>query len=251
MIRTLALALCLLVPSLASAHTVAVLYFADGGNAELAPLKVGLGQMLIADLHGTPDVQVVERARLQEILEELQLGHGGVTDTTSAAQIGHLLGAEWLVLGNYFSLSGTLQINANLVDVQTGVILEATEVRGRTRDFFELEEQLGASVRELVEHRAELTPDPEFTEPAETVRTRGPEPEPEAAPVTPNVRSGDALADAGEGAPDELGAALAFSEGLIALDQQDAARARESFERALEQAPTMDEARAELSALSL
>src|SRR5688572_16677519 len=55
--------------------TVAILYFDYGGkNEELGALRKGLAQMMITDLADVQAVTVVERARLNEILDELKLG---------------------------------------------------------------------------------------------------------------------------------------------------------------------------------
>src|SRR3954462_13189584 len=51
--------------------TIGVLYFDYAGkNAELAPLSKGLAPMLISDLAAVDTVRVVERERLQAVLDE-------------------------------------------------------------------------------------------------------------------------------------------------------------------------------------
>ena len=117
--------LCLvlwLVPAVAAAGqpAVAVLYFRNQGNPELEVFKLGLAEMLASDLDGTPGVRVIERVELQETLNELELGHSGKVDPATAAQIGKLTGARWLLMGSYFEFQGTLRIDARLVEVETG-----------------------------------------------------------------------------------------------------------------------------------
>jgi hypothetical protein len=53
------------------------------------------------------------------------------------------------------------------------------------------------------------------------------------------------------GPVDSLGAALAFSEGLDALDRRDIPRAREALRRAVELDPTLDDARTALEGMKL
>lgn len=218
---------------------VAVLYFDNTGNPELEPLKVGLAELLIADLQGTPEVDVVERTRLQEVLNELDLGHSGVVDPATAARVGKVLGARWLVLGSYFELLGTLQVSAKLVEVETSAIVHAQVERDKPRAFTELEGKLAKGLREAL-----------------TSQTS-----PEAPPATRRDRRGDrGSADAAEASPtqavvagdaDALKAAIAFSEGLIFLDQDDVSRARDSFAAAVEADPNLDAAQAQLANLSL
>ena len=157
---TLALAILLVAPIRAAAGpgTLAILYFDNEGNPELEPLKVGLAQMLITDLKGTPGVTVVERSRLQEILDELELGHAGVTDPDTAAKLGKLLGAEWMLLGSYFELLGTLRIDARLVKVETGEILHAHGVNDTARAFMVMEKAIAHSFRTHLEQQASAPP---------------------------------------------------------------------------------------------
>ncbi|MEW5742928.1 MAG: CsgG/HfaB family protein [Myxococcota bacterium] len=71
-----ALALGLALASSASAAPlkVSVLYFDNNtGRAEYEPLKKGLADMLITDLAQLPGVTVVERERLQAVLDEQKL----------------------------------------------------------------------------------------------------------------------------------------------------------------------------------
>ncbi len=279
---TLALAILLVAPIRAAAGpgTLAILYFDNEGNPELEPLKVGLAQMLITDLKGTPGVTVVERSRLQEILDELELGHAGVTDPDTAAKLGKLLGAEWMLLGSYFELLGTLRIDARLVKVETGEILHAHGVNDTARAFMEMEKAIAHSFRTHLEQQASAPPDGptgfadagssgdgggDALADAGGSRTRGDDGgsgDPAATGGDPS--SGSTATDAapaeGDGgdatavvAPDAqtLEAAVAFSEGLIHLDRSDVPRARESFQQALAADPQLDAARQALGTLDI
>jgi TolB-like protein len=232
MVRNLFFALLTAFGSTASAADgVAVLYFDNGGGPELDALTVGLAQMLITDLQG--DALVVERARLQAVLDELALGHGGVADPATAARVGRLLGAKWLVLGSYFELVGTLRVDTRLVEVETGAVRFAHGVTGDRRGFLELERQIAAALAPEVRRASG------FEAPAPTTRGDGGA---DAAPAG----SPDA---AGTPAADAVAAAVAYSEGLIALDRSDVARAREAFERAVATDARLSDAQAALAAM--
>ena len=222
-----------LVPSRAFADTnVAVLYFENQGNPELEALKVGLTQMLITDLTGTEGVAMVERTQLQALLNELELGHSGKVDPETAAQVGKLLGAEYMVLGTYFEMMGTLRIDARLVKVETGEIVHASGVDGKATEFMDLEQQLAGDLQGVL---------------AQTVS--GQEPTPEAS--VPAAVPADAEAVVAPDA-DELAGALAFSQGLIHADKKDAPQAREAFEQAVAANPELEErAKEQLAALEI
>ena len=201
--------------------TVAVLYFQNQGNPELEPLKVGLSQMLTSDLVGSGGVKVVERVQLQAVLDELKLGHSAVADKDTSAKVGKLLGAEYLVLGSYFSLAGTLRVDARLVRVETGEVVHASGTNGGIAEFMDLERKLATSFRDKL---GALIPGP-------------------LAALT-------TLAAVATGAK-PFEAAMALSEGLIALDNHELPRARESFQRAIAADARMDAARQQLAALDI
>lgn len=220
-----------------SSERVAVLYFENQGNPELEPLKVGLAQMLITDLSGTPGVTVVERNQLQAILSELELGHSGKVSGDTAAKVGKLLGARWLILGSYFEMMGTLRIDARLVRVETGEIVASHGASGEAKAFMGLEKQLSGKLK------GELT---DSVAPAGTRST--PSASGQSTPAVVEQSAGEVIVP-----PDakELQAAVAFSEGLIYLDQEDLPRAREAFESAVAQNPDLDEAKTALASLEL
>jgi TolB-like protein len=207
--------------ALAGPGSVAVLYFQNQGNPELESLKVGLSQMITTDLVGAGGARIVERVELQAVLDELKLGHSAVVDKDTSAKVGKLLGAEYLLMGSYFSLGGTLRVDARLVRVETGEIVHAFGQNGAVGDLFELERKVAGSFRDRL---GQLVPGA-------------------------NAALGERAAAPAGAKP--LDAVLALSEGLIALDNHELPRARESFERALLADARLDEAQSQLAALKL
>jgi curli biogenesis system outer membrane secretion channel CsgG len=135
--------------------TVAVLYFDyDGKVADLEVLRKGLAQMLISDLAGQEGCQVVERDRLEAVLAEQKLGQSGKLDKGTAAKVGKLLGARYIVVGGYFDLMGALRIDARLVSVETGEILGSTGSAGKPGDFLAVEQKIGQEMGRLLADRA-------------------------------------------------------------------------------------------------
>ncbi len=235
MFRALLFCLLAIAPRLSQAAdgAVAVLYFDNQGNADLEPLKVGLAQMLITDLQQAGDIPVVERARIQAVLDELELGHNGMADPTTAARIGKLLGAEWLVLGSYFDLMGTLRVDTRVVRVETGEIVH-TAGQAKPRERFQAIED--ALATELIAGLRALHEQPNSVQPEQTRSGDG------ASTAPTDVVTPDA---------DAMAAAVHFSEGLIALDQHDSARARDAFTASVAADPTLTDAQTQLAALEL
>jgi len=82
-------------------NTVAVCYYQDlSPDKSLRAFQKGLAAMVISDLSKIKSIKVVERVRLQALLEEMKLGQTGLVDAKSAPRVGKLLGAENIVVGN-------------------------------------------------------------------------------------------------------------------------------------------------------
>lgn len=81
--------------------SVAVLPFINRGDAAQALLSKGLTAMVISDLSKVPGLKVLERAKLQKLIEEMQLSESGLVDEKTALRAGRLMKAEKIMLGDY------------------------------------------------------------------------------------------------------------------------------------------------------
>ena len=150
MLLTLALTVLALPPGLlAQTDTrpgIAVLPFENGGSygqdkENFDALQRGLAGMLISELAQNPAARLVDRSATQKLLDEQDLGKDGRVDAATAAKIGKLVGARYMVMGNFVDLYGRFRIDARLVDVETSEILKV--VRGdpkleKTDEMFKL-----------------------------------------------------------------------------------------------------------------
>jgi len=73
-------------------------------------------------------LQVMERKRLAEVLEEQAAEWTGIFDLATAAEFGKLLGVEGVLIGNLSDQAETLLITARLVDVETAQVVAAAAV---------------------------------------------------------------------------------------------------------------------------
>jgi TolB-like protein len=132
--------------------TVAVLYFDyDGTNAEMGLLKKGLAQMLISDLSAHDSVRLVERERLQQVMDELRLNQSNAFTPESANRLGKLLGARYLVMGGYFDVMNTLRVDARVVETETGRILRSVGTQNTPDRFLSVEQSLVEDLRAVFE----------------------------------------------------------------------------------------------------
>lgn len=81
--------------------SIAVQAFVNRGSDDYRAMAKGLAAMVIADLSRVPGLKVLEREKVQLLLDEMKLGDSGLADTTSAVRSGRLMRAEKVVVGNF------------------------------------------------------------------------------------------------------------------------------------------------------
>ncbi|MCP4872494.1 MAG: hypothetical protein GY898_27700 [Proteobacteria bacterium] len=147
--RPLVAAFALLLPTVvfASVPTLAVTYFDNNSSeARYDPLGHGLADMLITDLSGLEQLQVVERGRLAEVLKELELQSSSFVDPSTAVEVGKGLGAQYVLTGAFAAVDPSMRIDARIVNVATGEVVQADQVTGQADEFFLLEKELATQI---------------------------------------------------------------------------------------------------------
>ncbi len=163
---------------------VGVLSFENGGSYGLesedyAAFEVGLQQMLITELAVNSELRLVDRSRIQEVLAEIELGASGKVDANTAAQVGKIVGAKYMVMGGFIDWYSDLRFDARIVDVETSEIIQAKFVRGKREDMFEMIVELadqvtrGADLRPLSQNLMEERKDIKLSEEAVRLYTKG------------------------------------------------------------------------------
>ncbi len=157
LLATLAgLALCLpaATASAQSNPTVAVLYLTNSAlgaqNAELAPLSKGIADLLINSLSANPGVRVVERDRIQAVLDEQKLATDGKLDPATVVRVGKIVGAHHMITGVFITerASGTMKISLRVFDTETSQIVPGAGVEetGKTDAIMALIDKVGAKL---------------------------------------------------------------------------------------------------------
>ena len=101
-----------------SPATVAVFPFLTSAqDSALTPLARALAEMLADDLALPGRLTIVERVRVQALLDEVALGNAGAVDPASAARGGRLLGAGRIVQGQLSGSMERLRIDAAVIGV--------------------------------------------------------------------------------------------------------------------------------------
>lgn len=204
--------------------TIAILDFEIGATIGQDPddyqaLRKGLAAMTISAMTQNPGVRVVERAQIQQILQEQDLARSDRIDQAAALRVARLLNAHYMVTGTLYDVRGDFRIDARLFNVETSEILKTQRVQGRLDNVFDLVDRLaGQLMRDAnlppLERRADAPPPPR--------------------PAT--------------GAPTQA-AVMAYSRAVLYADRGDREHAVEQYRRALTAFPQYTQARAECNRL--
>lgn len=190
-------------------QTLAVMDFTNASVDERGRydgLTKGFPSMMINNLNGATELQVIERERVQWLLDELQLQRSGTVDQSTAVRTGKVLGATAVLFGSYIVHDEEMWISARLVKVETGEILLAEKITGEPSSFFELVDDLSLQVTRSINVEMEET---ELGSSTET---------------------------------QSIEAMMAYGDGLKALENEDYRQAYEKFLEAQEYDPTYERA---------
>lgn len=126
-------------------NSMAVLYYKNINQwKQLDPLEKGLAQMLITDLSKIRALRLVERLKLQQLLQEIRLTQSDLFAPESVPRFGKLLGARKIIKGGFLSTDeGEIQLITAIVDAPTGeIVKKEIQIKGGIHQFFEMEKKL-------------------------------------------------------------------------------------------------------------
>ena len=136
----------------AAKAVVAVLEFDNAAMVkrdEFAAMTIGVQVMLANALATNGQVQVVERQKIQEILAEQNLGTAGRLDPATAAKVGKILGAQYVLLGAIVvDPSMEMRLAVRAVNTETSVLEYTEGVSGKGDKIFKLVDQLAGKLND-------------------------------------------------------------------------------------------------------
>ena len=134
--------------------TVAVFDFESKDEAvrDLGP-KVAM--LINANLSAQPDIITVERAELEKVLGEQELGLSGTVSADSAAKVGQLTGAKVLVTGRVFKVEGQTMIVAKVIGTETSRVYGEMVQGPPTVSIVDLSSNLAAKVAAVVAEKGD------------------------------------------------------------------------------------------------
>jgi TolB-like protein len=84
--------------------------------------------------------KVIERAKLDEVLQEQRLQASGVVDDRTAVDIGRVAGADAIVIGSVSIVGSTTTVSARVIDTQSSEVIVARNARAEKTDLEHVEE---------------------------------------------------------------------------------------------------------------
>src|SRR2546423_7170072 len=128
---------------------IAVLPFDNSGSygqdkENFDALQKGIAGVLISELAANPAARVVEREQIEKLLAEQSLGASGKVTPETAAKIGKLVGARYVIAGTFIDFYGDFRLDARLVNVETSEIVKVESDRMQRDHLFDIIRTVGA-----------------------------------------------------------------------------------------------------------
>jgi len=128
---------------------IAVLPFNNGGSygqgkEDFDALERGIAGMMISELSQNPAARVVERQEIQRLVDEQNLGAQGRVDPQTAAKVGKLVGARYVVLGTFVDFYGDFRVDVRLVNTETSEIVKTESERMQRDHMFDIIRNIAA-----------------------------------------------------------------------------------------------------------
>jgi TolB-like protein len=141
-VLTAAAIVALPVVSRAQADTrpiVAILSFDNNsigaGRQDYDGIGKGIQETLIADMAANGKIRLVDRERIQRVLDEQKLTKSGSVDPATAVRVGKILGAQYAIYGGFMSDGrGSMVLTAHSTDMETSALGNAMKVQRKTDD---------------------------------------------------------------------------------------------------------------------
>jgi len=178
-------------------------------QAKLGLFSNALAEFFAHDFRKISKLEVVERNKMDYLLEELKRTEAGITSEAAAVKVGKMLGAKLMVFGTISQIDDrTARMVARVVDVETSRIVTSVDEEGAP-NFNKMQKSLVEKLAKELE-------------------------------VEFNDSSKDLLQKGGTGSLDAL---YYYSLGLEQMDQYDYKKAYENFKKAYQLDSTFTEAK--------
>lgn len=224
------------------------------GAADFAGVQTGIQDLLISDLASNPKYRLVDRARINQVLQEQNMVKNQQIDPQTAVRLGKIMGAQYAITGGFVANKGEATLIAYTVDMETTQISNGQKIQGHSDDVLGMIGQLsaklasnmnlapkaGVSRRSDAGESAKQSGTPATAQVQAQAQAQAPSTvEQFAKPVSANARK------------TKLDAASLklYSSALDEIDKKNIAKARTLLEQVYKANPTFEQAKAQLDKL--
>ena len=128
----------------------------EASGEDVEEIAEQVPDLLTAYLSAEPSLMLVERAQLDAVLSEMELGMSGTVDPASAAQVGRLTGAQLLVTGKSIPVQRDVVVVAKVIGVETGRVIGASISFAARGSVLEAVQELAAKMTVKIEAQGSL-----------------------------------------------------------------------------------------------
>jgi TolB-like protein len=109
-------------------------------------IGAGFAETLTTKLCKVKEVKQLKREQLSKLLDEIMFQRQGVVDEGLAIKTGKSYGIDIMIFGSCQVKRGVLRVNAKIVDVKTGKVINSAVASGKVADIFEIQNEIAFSM---------------------------------------------------------------------------------------------------------
>lgn len=229
------------------------------GSADFNGVQTGIQDLLITDLASNSKYRLVDRARINQILQEQGMVKTQQIDPATAVRLGKIMGAQYAITGGFMSTaSGEAVLTGYTIDIETTQISNGQKIQGKSSDVLGIINQLSTRLA------SNMTLAPKPGAPARRTGDAGEAQKPAAAPAqsgAPTAGAPTAQAQSNverfakpvseKARRTKLDAASlkTYSNALDEIDKKNVAKARTLLEQVVRANPDFEQAKNQLEKL--
>jgi TolB-like protein len=233
-----------------------------GANrADFDGIATGVQDLLITDMASNAKIRLVDRSRINDVLQEQNLAKSGMLDNATAIRVGKILGAQYAVTGGFIATGkGQAVLTGRTIDLETTQIATPEKITGSADDVLGMIGQLStklASDMNLTPKAGRRVGDAGASDASKTAPAQAGEPAAKTAPASkPGTLEVEHFAKA-ISQPEKLkqtkldvATMKLYSNALDEVDKKNKAKAIELFKQVLAKYEGFEPAQRQLDKLS-
>lgn len=117
------------------------------GAGDFAGIRTGVQDLLITDMASNAKIRLVDRSRINEVLQEQNMVKGGQIDPATAVRLGKIMGAQYAIVGGFMAdAKGNAVLTGRTIDIETTQIANPEKIQGKSDDVMGMIAQLSSKL---------------------------------------------------------------------------------------------------------